>query len=268
CPTRLLSRGTVAHVLWATPAGRLPKALRCSGVPYGVSKTQTIVTSMLVAVSLTILTGLSYAEANDRESPENCIGINAFRCIESREAATLKKYPHLAERVGDTLTLKIQSGANLQLKDCKETYCDIYYYRLQAYFPTLNIYLVEKKTIEESAYALIHLKTGKEINIDELPLFSPDIKRFVTVNICEAHCTRRIQIWRVSKDGVKLERTLDRGWSPEKGGFWSEGSARWIDNSTIELTITSKTSLTGSSEIRETFLIKLFPEGWRIVKKK
>ncbi len=30
-PRDFLSRGTVAHVLWATPTGRIPKAFRCSG---------------------------------------------------------------------------------------------------------------------------------------------------------------------------------------------------------------------------------------------
>jgi len=220
----------------------------------------------LAVIFLISLTNFSFAEDSGKESSENCTGINAFRCHEQNEAEIIKKYSHLAKRDGHTLKLNIQNGAHLQFEDCADTTCAVYQYRLQEYFGKHGYLLIKKQTIEEATYLFVNQQTGKETDIDELPLFSPDTRRIITTSVCEAFCTDRIQIWKFFQNDLKMEWTAD----PEElmRESWANGSARWIDDSTIEVTKVMRINLENRFETRKAFLIKLSPEGWRVVKTK
>ncbi len=236
------------------------------GARYGGLKNSIMIYRMVAAVFLVVLTNLSFAEEGVKENSENCIGINAFRCREPNEAEVLKKYPLLAKRDGKTLKLNIQNGSHLQFEDCADTSCAVYQFTFQEFFAKQGYLLIKKQTIEEATYLFVDQKTGKEIDVDELPLFSPDASRFVTTSVCEAFCTDRIQIWRFVQNDLKMELTID----PEELSreSWADGSARWIDNSTIEVTKVMRINLENKFETHKAFQIKHSPGGWRVVKTK
>ncbi len=237
------------------------------GARYGDLKKPAMIYRVIAIVFLFVLTNFSFAEESGKESSENCAGINAFRCSKVDEAQKLKKYSQLVKREHDsnanTLELNIQNGKKLRFVNS-----DDLGYEFQEYFREHGYFLIKKQTIEEATYLLVNQQTGKEIDIDELPLFSPDARRIIMISVCEAFCTDRIQIWKFSQNDMKVEWTFDpeRSLGPEES--WADGSARWIDNSTIEVTKVMRINLENRFEMRKAFLIKLSPEGWRVVKTK
>lgn len=179
----------------------------------------------------------------------------------AEESVRIAKYPDNVRRDGDTLYLKTESAANLELKDTKScTYpspCD---YEFLDYYSDLGFYLIFAGYYEGEDYILISDGDGKEYSVKELPRFSPDKERVVSVSACEVYCNNGVFIWRIVGDGLVSELFYE----PEEYARYS--FVKWKDNMTIELTKKMKSTeqlCPRSDSIIVAVTVQLEEGGWR-----
>lgn len=155
----------------------------------------------------------------------------AVRNEEDHEMVRIERFKENVRRDGDTLYLKIESGAYLVLKDTRSCDpalpCD---YQFIDYYSSLGFYLIFAGYYEGEDYIMISDKDGKEYSVKELPRLSPDKERFVSVSACEAFCMNGVFIWRIVDDGLVAELYYE----PEEYARYD--FIQWKDDKTIELT--------------------------------
>ncbi len=76
---------------------------------------------------------------------------------------------------------------------------------------------------------MISDKDGKEYSVKELPIFSPDNERVVSVSACEVYCNNGVFIWRILGDELVSELFYE----PDVYARYS--FIKWKGNKTIEL---------------------------------
>lgn len=178
----------------------------------------------------------------------------------------LRQYSHYAQRSGKTLKLTLANGKTLAFVDKSNPAGGTgVKYEFVDYIQPIDHFLISYLVSEGGAYVLINRNTGKQLNIDEAPVFSPAFDRFITVSICDAYCPYRLQIWQI-KPQPRLEETFE----PEQ--YWASGSAKWRDGKTIEVTkeiadpAASDPSKGKYVYKKEILQIKLLPDGWAVTK--
>jgi hypothetical protein len=117
----------------------------------------------------------------------------------------------MVRRDGDLLELKLQNGKfktyQSDRKACENhdaERCVIY--ELRAYLPSQNAFVIEGKSYEGGAHWVVSRKTGRAVQLETRPEFSPTGKRFVSVNGAElgSH-SYDVAIWVMTPDEPKLE---------------------------------------------------------------
>lgn len=94
----------------------------------------------------------------------------------------------------------------------------------------IDHYLVRIVEIDRGYYCLVDASTGRMVELDALPVVSPDGARFVTasLDLVAGHAPNRIRIYRITSDGPKVE------WSLEPSGWWAAGAV-WADSGRLML---------------------------------
>lgn len=131
-------------------------------------------------------------------------------------------------RDGGTLRLRLKSGDYSILTDVKTCQgwddCEIYFF--MDYFKDIGFYLVNVSYYEPVDYLMISDKSGTKYYIHTVPHFSPDRKRFVSVESADAYSKNGVFIWRIEDAKLILEfshKELDYQF------------VKWKDNSAISL---------------------------------
>ncbi len=149
---------------------------------------------------------------------------------EDHEMLRIERFEENVRREGDTLYLKVESGAYLAFKDTQSCEpplpCD---YEFVDYYGDLGFYLIFVGYYEGEDYVMISNKDGKEYSVKGLPRLSPDKERFVSVSACEVYCINGVFIWRIVDNGLVLELSYE----PEEYARYS--FIQWKDDKTIEL---------------------------------
>jgi hypothetical protein len=135
----------------------------------------------------------------------------AFAMAMISTAALSQGPADIVRRDGDVLELKLQNGKFKTYKsnpkaceDGDSARCVIW--ELRAYLPSQNAFVVQGKTYEDDGSEVVSRKTGKTVQLETLPEFSPSGKRFVSVNGKElgSH-TYHVAIWLMTPDEPKME---------------------------------------------------------------
>ncbi len=104
------------------------------------------------------------------------------------------------------------------------------YYSFGKHYKDIEYVLVGEAYYEGAGFILVNLKNGNQYRIDNEPILSPNKTHLVTTSMdLEAeYFPNAIEIWRILKEGLQLEWSLEpKDWGPSK--------AFWKDNKTIIL---------------------------------
>jgi hypothetical protein len=150
---------------------------------------------------------------------------------EDQELLRIERFKENVRRDGDTIYIKIESGAYLAFQDAQSceppSPCD---YEFVDYYSDLGFYLIFVGYYEGEDYVMISDKDGKEYSVKDLPRLSPDRERLVSVSACGAFCINGVFVWRIVDGGLVSELFYE----PEEYARYS--FIKWMDNKTIELT--------------------------------
>lgn len=119
----------------------------------------------------------------------------------------------------------------------------------------IGYFLLHRQAYEGQDYELIHIRSGKQFPVHQLPVISPDRLRIVTASagLSGAHSVNAVQIWRVRPDGLRLEFELHpRDWEPS--------DAVWLDAQTIRLR--KRAPLLGDTRAFSTTVLVKRREKW------
>lgn len=181
---------------------------------------------------------------------------------ETDELKQIKEFGEFVKREGDTLYLKLKTGAFVSLKNsgkcsgwdsCKE-------YEFIEYFKDAGFYHVFLYLGEQSEHLMLSDKTGQEHEVHSTPEPAPDGKRFAAVSASEAFDVNGVFIWRLDGDGLAQELSYES----EEYALYSFKA--WLDNKTILLSkfARSKKSACPSSDfMRVPVVLKLEEGAWR-----
>lgn len=154
---------------------------------------------------------------------------------EGQETLRIERFKENVRRDGDTLYLKVESGAYLTLKDPKS--CDLYLpcdYEFVDYYSDQGFYLIFAGYYESQDYIMISDKDGKEYSVNHLPILSPDKERFISASACEAFCINGVFIWRIV-DGDLVSELFYKPFEPPVNEYALYSFIEWTDNKTILL---------------------------------
>jgi len=149
---------------------------------------------------------------------------------EDQEMLRIERFEENVRRDGDTLYLKLKSGAYLAFRDAQSceppSPCD---YEFVDYYGDLGFYLVFVGYYEGEDYVMISDRDGKEYSVKELPKLSPDKERIASVSSCDAFCINGVFVWRIVNGGLVSELFYE----PEE--YARYGFVKWMDDKTIDL---------------------------------
>ncbi len=147
------------------------------------------------------------------------------------ELDAIRALYHLANREGAALTLRLDNGRAITLRDSVgDTVSSesAIRYRLVGLRRELLAYEVEIALWEGSATLLIDVKTGHRTYTWGSPVVAPNGRRFAALSydLAAQYDPNGVQIWRTDQDTLALEwSTTLKEWGPT--------DARWLDSTTI-----------------------------------
>jgi hypothetical protein len=153
----------------------------------------------------------------------------------SEESIRIAKYPDHVRRDGDTLYLKLASGAEVIFKDQSEceTYntCGDSYF--EEYLSDLDLYILYFQLYEGGHYLVISGKSGIRYSMQAYPEVSPDRQRIVAVSQDETgYGENSIRLWRV-EEGELIEEYYF--YTDKLTGYNLNSFSEWQDNRTIRI---------------------------------
>ena len=122
----------------------------------------------------------------------------------AEEAAKLEASRGAAERVGDAITLRLNTGETLTWRNgtqCSDergagaNYGNCFWYVFIDHYAAQHAYLVAKMYQEGYSYEWIDDRTGQTTRLEDAPHFSPSGDRFVIVRANEIEGYSGVQIW-------------------------------------------------------------------------
>jgi hypothetical protein len=185
----------------------------------------------------------------------------------AREAAQIERFKDKIKREGDTLLLKNKSGTYISFKDNLK--CEgpdaCAGFKFLDYFEDVGFFLVQGYFWETGQHIMISENDGRKYYVHELPMFSPDRRRLVTVpdDSDTGLGMNGVFIWRVEGDNLIPE------YSYEPMEYAQYRFVRWKDNKFIEL----KKWLRSSKELcpETDFMVipislEMEDDGWKLYK--
>jgi hypothetical protein len=150
----------------------------------------------------------------------------------SEESVRIAKYPDNVRRVGDTLYLKLASGAEVIFKDQSE--CETYNTCGDSYFEEylfdLDLYILDFHLYEGGHHLVISGKSGTRYSMHAYPKVSPDRLRLVAASASEEDGESGISLWRV-EGGKLLEEFY---YNANDVGYYNLSSfVKWEGNNTV-----------------------------------
>jgi hypothetical protein len=151
----------------------------------------------------------------------------------AKEADQIEKFKENVKREGDTLFLKTGSGSFVTLKNNPECegYGSCHSYEFEDYYKDIGFYLIEHNYWEGGGVIMISQSDGEIYQISDMPRFSPDNKRLVTVpsDPDTGYYDNGVFVWRI-EDGKLID---EFSYTPTK--YATYGFLKWKDNKSIKL---------------------------------
>jgi len=164
----------------------------------------------LTALWLSALPGSLLAQSASPTTPVRDVLCHDQHDGNNRESICLKQLGAIASRRGNDLRLKLANAATRAFTTTQKA-CDdgdhakCKDFRLSAYYPRHHLFLVARNSTEGGDFLLISARTGKELQLDEIPHFSPSGKRMAAVSASESYNDNSIEIWTTGDNLPKRE---------------------------------------------------------------
>lgn len=157
---------------------------------------------------------------------------DATHCGRLVEALQLKRLPNLARREGGVLSVSLYPSGIATFTDSDDVVSGRTY-SLWDYLDGINAVLLYTTAGETTTFTLLQRTTNRRVDLPTEPQLAPDRLRLVTVDVCEAHCSNEIAIWRVTRESIRKELS----WTPPAG--WIDAGAKWKDADTLSIEYTT-----------------------------
>jgi hypothetical protein len=162
------------------------------------------------------------------ESHEPPLGANAG----VDEPALLRAHAAVIERTApDRLVVTAANGTRLEFADDVTDGELRSVHRLVSAPESLyGLVIVREYVPEGRTVLMVDRRTGTVIELDDVPVPSPDGRRFATasLDLVAGHAPNRVRIYRTTDDGARLEAE----WQPRE---WGARDATWLDGRTLKL---------------------------------
>jgi hypothetical protein len=183
-----------------------------------------------------VLLLVAFALRAETPTPERVLALcgqveSPAHCGRLMEAEQLKSLPNLATRNGDTLTVTLFPSGTRVLVDSIATSGEKSY-ALWDYWNNVNAVVLLVTSGDEVNFAILQRATGQLTTLPGEPVLAPDRQRLVVADFCSRNCANELQVWRVSRDGVRKELT----YRPQAA--WSDVTAAWKDPETLAVQFT------------------------------
>jgi hypothetical protein len=166
------------------------------------------------------------------------------------EAVQLNRLPNLAVRDGATLRVSLYPSGVSTFADT-ETLHGGRTYSLWDFINEINAVVLFTTNDGNASFILLQRTSGRRIDLPAEPKISPDRTRLVTADFCASRCINEIDVWRVTKDGVRKEYS----WQPKEQ--WADAAATWKNADTVVVEYTAEGSSTSARLER-----RLTDPGW------
>jgi hypothetical protein len=128
---------------------------------------------------------IAIAEGNPQFQPISCKPDQKGTELES--AACLQRFKDFVARDGDVLRINLENG-NAKVyagtdKNCEDHADECLIFRLVAFYPSLQSFLIERGLFECAYYELVSLRTGSVTVFSTVPEWSPNGKYLVAVDL-------------------------------------------------------------------------------------
>jgi hypothetical protein len=157
---------------------------------------------------------------------------DTVHCGRLVEALQLKRLPNLARREGKVLSVSLYPSGTATFTDSDDAVSGRSY-SLWDYLDGINAVLLYTTAGETTTFTLLQRTTNRRVELPTEPQLAPDRRRLVTADVCAAHCSGEIAIWRVTPEGIRKELS----WSPAAG--WIDAGAKWKNEDTLTIDYTT-----------------------------
>ena len=177
---------------------------------------------------------------NREKSPrvERSPTATAADCTDSVETRALACSGGTARRVGNTLFVRLGTGAETRFVDNASAEDDEGY-RYVGFVASNRFHIVERNGHEsEPTYHLVNAATGAFVITEEVPRFSPDAQRFAIGGSHWDNCAEanggKLEIWRMTDSVPVIEwRTVTQACGRSVPVGWGAVDLRWRSPDTL-----------------------------------
>jgi len=127
-----------------------------------------------------------------------------FAKLWAQEADRSKSRSPNVTRQGERLRLDLDGGKTAELIDCPYGTSG-HYYLFDRFDEAGPFYVISKTGYEDFSYTLVMRRTGRQYDVEGLPIWSGDRSRFVTVGCAIARDHKTLRIHAPSADGIAIE---------------------------------------------------------------
>jgi len=168
------------------------------------------------------------AQLSDAEIGDICAQAeDAAHCGRLVEGAQLKRLPNLARREGNALMISLFPSGVATFTDSDDPVAGRSY-SLWDYLDGINAVLVYATAGDKASFTLLMRSNNRRYELPTEPQLSPDRQRLATVDVCQAHCSKEIAIWRITPESLRKELV----WN---AGGWADATAKWKDAETLAI---------------------------------
>lgn len=160
---------------------------------------------------------------------------NYLSCEQSNEPKYLSSCQSVAARNGNSLAIKLTNKktltfSNTALDSILLNYDSVKNYILKKYYKVNNIAVMERITVNGTMMLVTNLNTGKKVETNWLPVFSPDNRRFAVVSGTEfnTYSAEKVEVY-INKNGNYIK---EFGFKPD-GALSYLGTCKWQGNDQI-----------------------------------
>ena len=150
---------------------------------------------------------------------------NSAERAEYFEKIVLKEFKKKVKREGTTLSVRLSDNSWMVFSDVYSGTDQSMSFSFCYYYKKLGWYLLHIQYWEGDAYLMVNERSGKQILLDDLPIFSPNGKRIIvaSLDLIAEYNPNSITAIDISNDSPKIIMRLT-------SNAWGASNVQWISN--------------------------------------
>ncbi len=195
---------------------------------------------------------------------------NYVNCEQSNEPKYINGCQFFAARNGNILTIKLINKktltfSNVLFDTVLLNYDSVKTFIFKKYYKANNVAAVERITVNGTTMLLIDLSTGKKVETNWLPVFSPDNRRFAVVSGTEfnTYSPEMVQVF-VNRKG-NYEKEFE--FKPD-GALSYLGTCKWQGNDRIAVKRINYAKITATGKpLKSDITLAIIDNKWNVMGK-